>query len=91
MMVDHTVMQLGFPTALRIRAPRLRMGRSTRRFLRVVMFLVLVVAIFLMNVQPVAACAPDWGFGVRGMLLHLPLIDAKWLYDWAPGYGYVKV
>jgi hypothetical protein len=55
------------------------------------MFLVLVVAIFLMNVQPVAACAPDWGFGVRGMLLHLPLIDAKWLYDWAPGYGYVKV
>ena len=63
MMVHQTAMQLNIPTAVGVKAPRLRTGRLARRFLRVVVVLVLAVVIFLMNVQPVAARAPDWCFG----------------------------
>ncbi len=93
MMVHRTEMQLNIPAAVGIRVPRLRVGRSTRRVLRIVLVSVLAVVIFLINVEPTAAHAPDWRVGVRGVLVNLPSIDIKWLSIGCMalyGCGYVK-
>lgn len=79
MMVHQTGMNLNIPAAVGTKVPRLRVGRSTRRFLRILLVFVLAVVIFLINIQPTAAHASDWPVGVRGMFVNLLPIDAKWL------------
>jgi len=91
MVVHQTGMQLSVPAPVEIKALRLRAGRSTRRFLRIVLVFGLAVVIFLINVQPAAAHAPDWRVGVGGMLVNPSSIDAKWLCYWVHGVVWMWV